>query len=171
MKRNPLSAFLPRGAAAALGAPKVKRKRVWQTAPVRAAPPADVVELALATIGAPRGQRVILDYPPNILSLNARPPRHLKAKAAAKYRSDCKALTLAARLKAPAAGDFAVRIDFFPPDRSRRDDDEPLGRFKAGQDGVADALKVDDRRFRPDWKVHRQPLGCIVFTIIEGSAA
>ena len=170
MTRNALAAFLPAALRMTADKPKAKRKRVWQTAPVCAAPPAHVVELALATLGAPTGQRVICDYPPNILSLNARPPRHQKAKAAAKYRSDCKILALAAKLTAPCDGDFPVRLDFFPPDRSRRDDDEPIGRFKAGQDGIADALKVDDHHFRPAWFIHRQPLGCIVFTILEPTA-
>lgn len=169
MKRHALAAFLPRHAAEP--PQKAKRKRVWQTAPVAPAPPAAVVDLAMATIGAPAGPRVILDYPPNVLSRNARPPRHLRTKATAKYRRDCAALTMAAKLTVPAEGDIAVRIDFFPPAGNRPDDDEPVGRFKAGQDGVADGLKVDDRRFRPDWKIHRQPLGCVVFTIIEGAAA
>lgn len=170
MKRNPLAAFLPGRGWDKANKPKA-RKRVWQTAPLRPAPPAEVVELALATLGAPAGQRVILDYPPNALSLNGRPPRHIKSKAIANYRGACKILTLAAKIRAPAAGDFPVRIDFFPPPGTRPDDDEPVGRFKAGQDGVADGLKVDDRRFRPEWKIHRQQLGCVVFTIIEGGAS
>jgi hypothetical protein len=149
---------------------KAKRKRVWQTAAVRAAPPAEVVELALATIAAPPGQRVICDYPPNALSLNARPPRHIRTKAKAKYRSDCRVLALAAKMSAPADGDIIIRLDVFPPDRARRDDDDPIGRFKSGRDGIADAMKVDDHRFRVTPVVHRQPpLGCIVFTIIKGA--
>ena len=33
----------------------------------------------------------------------------------------------------------------------RRDDDNMVGSFKAYRDGIADALGVDDRRFRPHY--------------------
>ena len=44
-----------------------------------------------------------------------------------------------------------VRITFYPPDRRRRDDDNMVASFKAYRDGIADALGVDDRRFRPHY--------------------
>lgn len=44
---------------------------------------------------------------------------------------------------------IAVAIRFYPPDRRHRDDDNMIGAFKAARDGIADALGVNDRRFRP----------------------
>jgi crossover junction endodeoxyribonuclease RusA len=145
-----------------------KRKRTVQVAPVRPAPPADVVEAALTALGAPAGQRIICDYPPNALNPN-RATAHLRKRLAAKkrYRQDCFNLTLAAKVKAPAEGRILVRLDMFPPDASPRDDDNAESSFKAGRDGIAKALKVDDARFSVERHLHRQPLGCVVFTIIE----
>jgi crossover junction endodeoxyribonuclease RusA len=42
---------------------------------------------------------------------------------------------------------MALRIEFIPPDARRRDDDNCLSCFKAGRDGIAEALGVDDSRF------------------------
>jgi crossover junction endodeoxyribonuclease RusA len=42
---------------------------------------------------------------------------------------------------------IALRIVFVPPSRRRYDDDNLLASFKAGRDGLADALGVDDRAF------------------------
>ena len=48
-------------------------------------------------------------------------------------------------------GPIPVRITFYPPDARRRDDDNMIGSFRAARDGIADALGVDDRRFRPHY--------------------
>lgn len=44
-------------------------------------------------------------------------------------------------------GRLHLWIDFYPPDRRRRDDDGLLASCKAYRDGIADALGIDDRRF------------------------
>lgn len=44
---------------------------------------------------------------------------------------------------------IAMTISFYPPDARHRDDDNAIASFKATRDGLADALGVDDRRFRP----------------------
>ena len=149
----------------------VKRpKRKPQTAPVRPAPPADVVEAALAAVGAPAGQRIICDWPPNILSANSRAHWSKAAGPRRVYRRSCWALALEARPVVPAEGDILVWLDMFQPSRAHNDDDNPVGRFKAGRDGIAEALKVNDRRFKVTPVLHTEPLGCIVFTIIDGGA-
>ena len=51
-------------------------------------------------------------------------------------------------VKKSAEGDLHLWIDFYPPDRRHRDDDNLTAAFKAGRDGIADALKVNDKRFR-----------------------
>jgi crossover junction endodeoxyribonuclease RusA len=45
-------------------------------------------------------------------------------------------------------GTLALWLDFYPPDRRARDDDNIIAAFKAGRDGMAEALGINDRRFR-----------------------
>lgn len=148
---------------------KPKRVRARQTAPVRAAPAAAVVEAALAAVDAPAGQRIICDWPPNILSANSRAHWSKATAPRAAYRRACWALALQAKVTVPAEGDILVRLDMFPPDTiSLNDDDNAAARFKAGRDGIAAALKVNDRRFKVTPVLHAEPLACMVFTIIDG---
>lgn len=46
---------------------------------------------------------------------------------------------------------IAIKVAFYPPDARLRDDDNMVASFKALRDGLADALGVDDRRFRPHY--------------------
>lgn len=46
--------------------------------------------------------------------------------------------------RAIKADSLKVHITFFRPDRREYDKDNLVARFKAGQDGLADVLKVDD---------------------------
>ena len=39
-------------------------------------------------------------------------------------------------------------ITFYAPDKRHRDDDNLVAQFKNGRDGVADALGINDKRFR-----------------------
>jgi Holliday junction resolvase RusA-like endonuclease len=52
-----------------------------------------------------------------------------------------------------AAGSIPIEVRFYPPDRRRRDDDNMVASFKAARDGLADALGVDDRKFRPRYVI------------------
>jgi crossover junction endodeoxyribonuclease RusA len=75
----------------------------------------------------------------------------VRSKAAKKYRAACNLLALEAGLRKGSVtweGDIHVWIDFYPPDRRARDDDNLIAAFKSGRDGLADALGVDDKRFR-----------------------
>lgn len=74
--------------------------------------------------------------------------------AATKAREDacilaCAQLSLSVRQQI-AHGDEMIRgtVTFYPPDRRRRDDDGMIGAFKHHRDGIADALLIDDCRFR-----------------------
>lgn len=42
----------------------------------------------------------------------------------------------------------AVTVTFAPPDARGRDDDNMVGAFKAARDGIAQALKQDDKTWR-----------------------
>lgn len=99
---------------------------------------------------------VTLPWPDKRLSPNAR--LHWKARVGPKQ-----AARIAAGWAVYAATGFhatkaamqaneapiPVEIRFYPPDRRHRDDDNMIGAFKAHRDGLADALGVNDRRFRP----------------------
>lgn len=87
-----------------------------------------------------------LPWPPRELSPNGRVHWAKKSKAAKQYRMTCRLLCMAAGLVAPA-GAVRLLIEFVPPDARRRDDDNCLAAFKAGRDGLADALGIDDSRF------------------------
>ena len=95
--------------------------------------------------------RVILPWPPRALSPNSRPPHwSVLAKAKRAYRSACCVEAMAAgwRKVAFAPTDrLHVRLVFVPPDRRRRDMDNLIASMKAGLDGLADALGVDDSRW------------------------
>jgi len=92
---------------------------------------------------------ITLPWPPRILSPNAR-PAHWAVLARAKrlYRTACAtqarmqgAVALSAHLS------LAVHLCFIPPDRRRRDIDNLIASAKAGLDGLADVLQVDDSRW------------------------
>lgn len=89
-----------------------------------------------------------LPWPPKELFPNAKRKAHWSkyAPKAAAYRKACWALTLEAKAKGTLRS-----VTFFPPDRRRRDADGMIGAFKSGQDGIADALRVDDNLFRPSY--------------------
>lgn len=46
---------------------------------------------------------------------------------------------------------IALHITFYPPDKRRRDRDNAQASLKHHLDGIADALGVDDYRFRPTY--------------------
>lgn len=87
-----------------------------------------------------------LPWPPKELSPNARIHWARRSKIAAKYRADCHVLCRQSGAKAPE-GRILLSIEFVPPDKRRRDDDNCLAAFKSGRDGLADALGIDDSRF------------------------
>lgn len=91
---------------------------------------------------------VTLPWPPSVLSPNARPAHwSVKARAAKAYRAACKSLAEAHGMAAPESQKIALWLEFVPPNRRPRDDDNLVASFKAGRDGLADALGIDDSRF------------------------
>ena len=95
---------------------------------------------------------VDLPWPPKELTPNFKRRKHwsFSLKPTKAYRSTCHILALAAGAKR-VSPPFGMMVTFFPPDRRKRDDDGMIGAFKAGRDGVADALGVDDHIFRPTY--------------------
>lgn len=98
-----------------------------------------------------------LPWPPKELSPNARTHWAARSKAAAAYRRACHLLTKQSGLVAPD-GRVLLVLEFVPPDRRRRDDDNCLAAFKAGRDGLAEALGVDDSRFVTEFRLADEPV-------------
>lgn len=93
---------------------------------------------------------ITFPWPPRQLSPNT--PIHwaAKAKIKAAYRQECRIVTTNTLFPIRPSfhdGKIHLFIDFFPPDKRRRDDDNCYASFKSGRDGLAEALGVDDHRF------------------------
>ena len=108
---------------------------------------------------------VTLPWPPKELSPNATLHWAKKAKFKKSYRHDCWALCLEAKLQAPKDGRVHMVITFYPPDKRHRDYDNMVASIKAGLDGMADALGVNDRLFLPQFKFSEEILGKVVIEI------
>jgi len=91
---------------------------------------------------------IVLPWPPSILSGHSKGSHWPKTKATKQWRSWASTATLAARSVVPDTDDIVLRVRFVPPDR-RGDRTNFANRMKPIYDGIADALKVNDRRFLP----------------------
>ena len=100
---------------------------------------------------------LILPWPPAAYSPNARVHWSRKSKAAKSYRAACHLLAKQAGVTAPE-GEALLMLEFVPPDRRRRDDDNLLAMFKAGRDGLADALGIDDNVFATQIRVSKETI-------------
>lgn len=91
---------------------------------------------------------IMLPWPPSILSPNARAHWSAKSKAAKAYRTLCGWHTKSGNVVIDWEGTVHMWITFYPPDKRHRDDDNCVSSFKNGRDGIADALGINDKRFR-----------------------
>lgn len=92
-----------------------------------------------------------LTWPDRRLHPNARLHWAARARVVAGARADAHLLTRVAMGRNPpvfAPGPLTFAILACPPDRRRRDDDGIIASLKAARDGIADALRLDDHRFR-----------------------
>jgi len=143
--------------------------------PAKVPVPFDGARAIAGLTDLPAGNRLVLPWPPKELNPNNRSLHPAKRSGFVKrYRHDCWALALEAfgvgggAVLFPGAAPIAVRLDFFPPDGRSRDDDNCEAAFKAGRDGVAQALNVDDRRFVVTRRLRPEVRGCVVMTFLEG---
>lgn len=91
---------------------------------------------------------VTLPWPDKVLSPNARSHFRVKAAAAKSYREAAHWLTRASRLRVEHPSlPCMLHLRFCPPDKRARDLDNMLASVKAGLDGVADGLGVNDSLF------------------------
>lgn len=92
---------------------------------------------------------VVLPWPAAILSPNGRAHWARKAAAIKAARAAAKAACEAA-LRRFVKADESVLVNVYhtPPKGRRADKDNCVARFKAGSDGIADAIGVDDALWR-----------------------
>lgn len=88
-----------------------------------------------------------LDWPPTSLSPNARLHWAKLAKAKKAYREACAWQAIQQGAKPMQADKLHLTLTFVPPTRRQYDLDNALARIKAGLDGLADVLKVDDKHW------------------------
>jgi crossover junction endodeoxyribonuclease RusA len=96
--------------------------------------------------------RIELEFPPASLFPNRKNGLHwaVTHKTKKEYRDSAFWLTKQqAAGWTYAGGDIALALIFCMPDKRHRDADNCLAAAKAGLDGMADALGIDDRRFQP----------------------
>jgi crossover junction endodeoxyribonuclease RusA len=83
-------------------------------------------------------------------------------------------MTINARLAKPK-GEVVLALEFVPPDKRRRDDDNLIAMFKSGRDGLADALGIDDNIFATQVRVSKETIkgGAVRVRIeaVKGEAA
>ena len=112
---------------------------------------------------------VDLPWYPRELSPNAREHWTVSARKKKEYKIACWALTKEA-ISNPQLPDGKINltIEFFPPSRRHYDLDNCLASIKAGLDGVALALGVNDKRFNLTLAMRDEVRGLIRLTINEG---
>lgn len=111
---------------------------------------------------------ITLPWPPKELSPNSRTHWRKKAPITKAYRAACWALCKQTGVRVDWDGDIHVWVDYYPPDRRARDQDNMLSSSKALFDGLADALGVNDKRFRLHPFVRDEIGGMIKIRITTG---
>lgn len=100
-----------------------------------------------------------LPWPPTALSPNARTHWAKLAKAKKAYRQTCAWQAKAQGAKQLQADALHLTLTFIPPTRRAFDLDNALARMKAGLDGLADVLGVDDSRW--SLTIRKAPAGTV----------
>jgi len=127
----------------------------------------------VADYEAANPKRVVITFPwpPQKLSPNGRAHWRTKANATKAYRALCGRLCQEAglHLKKHALVRYGLNLRvsyvFNPPDARKRDKDNCIASFKAGQDGIADVLCVDDNHFVTTYAMGLPGAGNVVVTI------
>lgn len=105
---------------------------------------------------------ITLPWPPAGLSPNARHHWATTARLKKQYRQACAWQAKAQGAQPIAADRLQVHLHFVPPNRRARDWDNLIASMKAGLDGLADVLKVDDSRWRLSFEVAEGEIGGMV---------
>lgn len=91
--------------------------------------------------------KILLPWPPKELSPNKRLHWRDVHKAKALYRMVAFAMTQKVTKGHIKATKLELELTFHEPTKRKRDMDNMLAQMKAGIDGIADAIGVDDSKF------------------------
>ncbi len=114
--------------------------------------------------------QVTLPYPPKELNPNKRLHWAVLANAKKKYRELCWVLALKAGINPESVQGWEradVHLNFYPPDRRDRDEDNMLASMKSGLDGLADATGMNDKNFKVTFDVSDDIGGMVKVTITK----
>lgn len=95
---------------------------------------------------------ITLPWPANVLNPNDRSHWAQKSRARSRQRGEAWTLTRSLVNKTPVTfpeGNIPLKITLHSPDNRGRDGDNLIASLKGAMDGIAEALGVDDKRFRP----------------------
>lgn len=112
--------------------------------------------------GKSRGVVVELPWPDRLLHPNSRPHWAAKAKAVKAARTAAFYLVRAVSRETVAWAGAALDITFRPPNKRRRDLDGLIASLKAAQDGISDAIGIDDHKFIPTYRIGEPIKGGLV---------
>jgi crossover junction endodeoxyribonuclease RusA len=108
-----------------------------------------------------------LPWPPSGLSPNARHGHWAQlAQLKRRYRAACAITAMQQGAKRMEADRLSVRLTFVPPDKRHRDADNCLASMKAGLDGLADVLGVDDSQWRVSFEMAPGPGGMVRVEVV-----
>jgi crossover junction endodeoxyribonuclease RusA len=101
--------------------------------------------------------RIVLPWPAKELSPNARGhwAKQARFKKGARELAGWTACEAGWAQHGPfweVADNLQITITFCPPDKRRRDLDNAIASFKASQDGIADALGIDDSKWAVSYR-------------------
>lgn len=110
---------------------------------------------------------ITLSWPHRKLSPNARVHWAEKSRLARSYRQEGFYATRAERAALTLENPL-VALTFHPPDARHRDLDNMISAMKSALDGIADAIGVDDHKWRLSAQVGEQmPGGKVVVQVTE----
>lgn len=89
--------------------------------------------------------KLVFPWPSKELSPNARGHWAIHYKAKKKYRETC--AEIAKDFILPKQERYKVKLTFHTKTKRRPDKDNCIAMMKAGLDGIADAIGIDDSRF------------------------
>ena len=114
---------------------------------------------------------VVFPWPPRELSPNSRPHYMARARATRTYRTACYWEAFAAGIKPNeeiyAEAPIGIHLEFVPPTRRTYDVGNCVAWVKAGLDGLADAMGIDDKWFRLSQNVCDKRIGGMVIVTIQ----
>jgi crossover junction endodeoxyribonuclease RusA len=110
---------------------------------------------------------LVMPWPGPDLSPNARIHWAVLARAKKAYRESCGWQAKAQGARPIKADRLDVAFTFYPPTKRRIDLDNCIARMKAGIDGIADVVGVDDSKWRMSFEIAPQVGGMVKVTIQE----